>query len=95
MSARAPFQHHSATSCEAARLMAPHLSSMEVEILNLITESQAAGGNGLTDDELITSFGTQSARPRRIFLVACGKVCDSGATRLTRTNRKAVVWRIA
>ena len=92
---RAPFQNHSPTSCEAARLIAPHLSRMEVEILNLITEAQAAGGDGLTDDELIIAFGSQSARPRRIFLVACGKVVDSGITRKTRAGRKAVVWRLA
>ena len=92
---QAPFQKHSPTSCEAARLIAPRLSQMEAEILNLITEAQAAGGDGLTDDELIVAFGTQSARPRRIFLVACQKLKDSGATRPTRSGRRAVVWSIA
>lgn len=95
MEMAAPFQKHSPTSCEAARLIAPHLSRMEVEILNLITESQVAGGTGCTDEELIDAFGTQSARPRRIFLVACGKVRDSGLTRKTRSGRRAVVWRLA
>lgn len=88
----APFQKHSPTSQEAARLLAPKLSAMECEILNLIAESQVAAGSGMTDDELIAAFGSQSARPRRIFLVAIGKVRDSGLVRKTRAGRNAVVW---
>ena len=92
---RAPYQQHSPTSHEAARLLAPRLSAMEVEILNLITEAQVAGGNGLTDDELIAAFGSQSARPRRIFLVKIGKLRDTGTVRKTRAGRRAVVWALA
>lgn len=91
----APFQQHSPTSKEAARRMAPMLGRMEVEVLNAIAECQAAGGSGLTDDELIAAFGTQSVRPRRIFLVSCGKLADSGETRKTRSGRNAVVWKTA
>lgn len=91
----APYQKHSATSHEAARLIAPKLSEMELEILNLIADSQAAAGTGMTDDELIADFGSQSARPRRIFLVKIGRLKDSGATRKTRAGYKAVVWVIA
>ena len=95
MNARAPYQPHSATSLEAARRIGNHVGRMELEILNLITEAQAAGGSGVTDDELIVAFGTQSARPRRIYLTAIGKLRDSGTTRKTRTGRSAVVWVLA
>ena len=95
MNARAPFQGHSATSKEAARAIAGQLGRMELEILNLIMDAQAAGALGATDEELIVAFGTQSARPRRIYLTATGKLRDSGATRKTRTGRAAVVWVIA
>jgi hypothetical protein len=91
----APYQKHSATSHEAARMIAPKLSAMELEILNLISQSQAAAGTGMTDAELIDDFGSQSARPRRIFLTKIGKLKDSGATRKTRSGYKAVVWVLA
>ena len=92
---RAPYQPHSPTSHEAARMLAPKLSSMELEILNIISECQCAGGNGLTDTELIEDFGSQSARPRRIFLTKIGKLRDSGAVRKTRSGRNAVIWVLA
>jgi hypothetical protein len=92
---RSPYQRHSPTSHEAARLLAPRLHAMELEILNLIADSQAAAGTGMTDDELIADFGSQSARPRRIFLVKIGRLKDSGAVRKTRSGRNAVVWVIA
>ena len=92
---QAPYQQHSPTSHEAARLLAPKLSAMECEILNLITESQAASGSGLTDDELIATYGSQSARPRRIFLTKLGKLRDTGTVRKTRAGRNAVVWALA
>ena len=95
MEIAAPFQQHSVTSIEAAISIARRLGPMELEILNLIEQCQAAGGNGLTDEELITTFGSQSARPRRIWLAATGKVRDSGFTRKTRSGRNAVVWVIS
>ena len=95
MEIAAPFQQHSVTSVEAAISITRRLGPMELEVLNLIEECQAAGGNGLTDDELIAAFGSQSARPRRIYLTAAGKVRDSGAVRKTRSGRNAVVWSLA
>lgn len=92
---RAPSQRHSPTSNEAARLIAPRCGPMEIEILNMIEACQMAGGCGLTDLELIEAMGTQSARPRRIFLVKIGKMRDSGSTRKTRSGRRAVVWVLA
>jgi len=95
MEIAAPFQKHSVTSVEAAISIARRLGPMEIEALNLIEQCQAAGGNGLTDDELIAAFGSQSVRPRRIYLAAAGKVRDSGAVRKTRTGHNAVVWCLA
>ncbi len=40
-------------------------------------------------------MNANTERPRRIELVAMGKVVDSHETRLTRSGRKAVVWKIA
>ena len=95
MELAAPFVKTSATSREAARAISGHLSRMELEILNLIVDAQAAGAPGLTDEQLIGAFGSQSARPRRIFLVACGKLRDTGTTSRTQSGRQAVVWAIA
>lgn len=89
MEMRAPFQNHSPTSHEAARLINPKVSAMERRILELFE------AGSMTDDELIAIFNTQSARPRRIFLTHIGKVVDSGTTRKTRSGRRAVIWRLA
>ena len=93
MGITAPYQPHSPTSKEAARLIAPRLGAMEENILALFRAREAFGG--LTDEDLITMLGTQSARPRRIFLVKVGKLRDSGATRRTKGGRRAVVWTLA
>ena len=95
MEIAAPYQAHSPTSKEAARSIAGKVGPMEREVLNLIAAAQAAGGDGLTDAELIEAFGSQSARPRRIFLVAAGKLKDSMGTRKTKSGRAAVVWSLA
>ena len=95
MEMRVPFQNHSATSHEAARFVNPKVSAMERRILELLGQTKDIGGVGLTDEELIDVFGSQSARPRRIFLTHIGKVVDSGTTRKTRSGRRAVVWRLA
>jgi len=86
MEVAAPFQNHSPTSKEAARAIAGRIGPMERELLAMFA------ARDWTDDELIAEFATQSVRPRRIYLVACGKLKDSGATRRTRTGRAAVVW---
>lgn len=92
---RAPFQRYSRTSQEAARAITGKCYRLEIAVLEAIAAAQAAGADGMTDDELIVAFGSQSVRPRRIFLVATGKLRDSGATRKTRTGHKAVVWCVA
>ncbi len=49
-----------------------------------------------TDDELCeyTGLRDNSVRPRRIDLVRRGLVENSGAVRLTRSGREAIVWRL-
>ena len=89
MEIAAPFQNHSATSKEAARSIAGKIGPMEREILMLFA---SAPGMGFTDDELIDRLGTQSARPRRIYLTRMGVLMDSSLTRKTRSGRRAVVW---
>ena len=89
MELSAPFQNHSPTSKEAARSIAGKIGPMERELLAIFAQ---AGAHGHTDAELIERFGTQSVRPRRIYLAAMGKLRDSGATRSTPSGRRAVVW---
>ncbi len=52
--------------------------------------------NGATDFEIQKASGLNPStqRPRRIELVECGLVRDSGKTRPTPSGRKAVVWEI-
>lgn len=54
----------------------------------------ARGAFGATDEELQIALGMNPSteRPRRIELVERGRVRDSGARRLTRSGRRAVVW---
>jgi predicted ArsR family transcriptional regulator len=49
---------------------------------------------GLTDEEIQTALGLNPSteRPRRVELVERGMVEDSGARRMTRSGRSAVVW---
>ena len=92
MESPAPYQVHSPTSKEAARSIAGKIGPMERELLAIFAQ---AGAHGHTDAELIARFGTQSVRPRRIYLTAAGKVVDSGTTRTTPSGRRAVVWALA
>lgn len=41
------------------------------------------------------AFAANTQRPRRRELELMGRIEDSGQTRLTRSRRAAVVWRIA
>lgn len=55
----------------------------------------AAEEDGLTDDEVevITGWLHQSASATRRSLVLDGRLLDSGKKRLTRTGRRAIVWK--
>lgn len=54
----------------------------------------ARGAFGATDEELQVALGMNPStqRPRRVELEDRGRVRDSGARRLTRSGRRAVVW---
>lgn len=86
------FQQHSRTSRGAAQDAKTFASTVRGQILDWIWSRK---DQGATDEEGITAMGIGSStyRPRRIELVAMGLVEDSGETRLTRANRKAVVWK--
>jgi hypothetical protein len=56
---------------------------------------RAAGGTGLTSEELATLTGVQSAsmQPRTSELRAAGKIEDSGLRRPNATSgKRAIVW---
>lgn len=85
------------TSGEAAALVE---SSRDTQRRRVFDEIASAGVEGRTDDELQTALGLDgsSERPRRWELwkldrIAVRRDPDGKAiTRLTRTNRRAVVW---
>lgn len=90
-----PFQSHSTTSREAARLVAPRVTGLQQRVLDYFK----ANPEGATDEMLIDAFGgsrvASTIRPRRIELVQQGKLKDSGRYALTHAGRKATVWVIA
>ena len=64
------------------------LSPLKVDILAVLRSP-------MTDDELVQRLPEQcpgTVIKRRCELVRAGLVCDSGAVRMTRRNRPAVVW---
>lgn len=86
-----PAQRHSATSREAAELMTGRAGSIRKAIYTWLVMQ---GDLGATDEEGQESLALpgNTFRPRRVELMEAGLVRDSGATRLTRARRKAVVW---
>lgn len=84
----------SETSQEAARRQQP--TKLHKDRL-LVYQALLGSPDGLTDEELVERTGllANTARPRRIDLVADGAVVDSGRVRLTRSGRKAVIWVVA
>lgn len=82
------------TSRAAAEAVTPESAgSQRARILEVL----ALYPGGLTDEQISETAGIcdNATRPRRGELVAAGKVKDSGTTRLTIRNRKAVVWVLA
>ena len=79
------------TSREAAESMRDQAQSLRERVLIEIVKS---GQTGLTDDELQRRLGIKASTecPRRIDLVNQGLIVDSGRTRLTGSNRRAIVW---
>lgn len=79
-----------ATSRNAALRAYPRSGTARGRILNLLTNIS----DGLTDDEISAALAMppNTARPRRVELVAAGWVKDSGVRRPSRCGSPAVVW---
>ena len=86
----APRIRHSPTSCQAAESIEPIAGTLRWKVLEAIRNAV----DGLTDEEGIeaTDMNPSTYRPRRIELQTARLIVDSGATRETKSGRKAVVW---
>jgi len=84
-----PFQAHSATSRKAAKSIAGKTSSLRAQVFALLKTEE------LTDEEIAIrlNLAGNTARPRRIELVASGLVVQVG-TRKTASGRSAAVWTV-
>lgn len=84
-----PYEKSSQTSKEAALSIQNDAKSLRSKIFNLIAQR-----GGLTCDEVeeITGMRHQTASARIRELVLENKIRDSQKKRLTRSNRKAVVY---
>lgn len=87
----APFQRHSETSREAAKLIAPKVGSLQALVLNYITDHPRS-----TDAQIISGLdrGANSIRPRRIELQGQGLIRQDGIV-MQSNGRKAAVWVVA
>lgn len=88
-----PYQHHSPTSREAAHSIAPRVSALHQRVLDYLKHNP----DGATDEMLIDALhlNASTLRPRRIELVNLGLVKDSTRYALTRSGRRATIWRAA
>lgn len=88
-----PAQAHSPTSLAAAESIRKNIGPLHRQILDHLRTCP----NGATDEEMMFALdmGGNTERPRRRELELMGEVVDSGNTRLTRSGRSAVVWRLA
>jgi hypothetical protein len=86
----APFIAGSDTSENAAVEIEPNLGALRRIVLDAITSSV----DGLTDEQISATTGIvpNTARPRRIELVAKSLVVDSTRRRRVASGRNAVVW---
>lgn len=87
------YQHHSDTSYEAAVEIEDSRSTLRGRVFRFILDR---GSDGATDEEVQLELGMNPStqRPRRIELMRAKQVADSGERRLTRSGRKAVVWKV-
>src|SRR5262245_13499138 len=85
-----PAQRHSATSLQAAALIADRTATLRAKVFEFLRQRPA----GATDEEIqrALEMNPSTERPRRIELVQAGLVQDSGQTRPTLSGRQAVVW---
>ena len=79
------------TSRDAAKSVVPVVSDIQARVLRAL---QAAGHNGLTDEELSNKLGCKgsTARTRRSELVEKGFVLDSGYKRPLESRKLGAVW---
>lgn len=86
-----PCQHHSPTSREAAKAIAPSAQTLRGQVLAWF---RSLGEHGATDEQLCDHFGGTPGtwRARRIELTQAGLLRDSSNTREARSGRQAVVW---
>ena len=93
MTITAPYQKHSDTSITAAAEIEPALNKLQRKVLGFLRSQRETGA---TDEEMQIhlDMNPSTQRPRRIELVARGKVYDSGKKRKTHSGRLAVVWRV-
>jgi hypothetical protein len=86
-----PAQSHSQTSIAAAASIKKSIGPLHKRILAYLKS------NPSTDEEIMDALdmGGNTERPRRRELELMGRIIDSGKTRLTRSRRLAVVWRLA
>jgi transcription initiation factor IIE alpha subunit len=82
------------TQDAAAHRMLPRSGTFRRRVYDFLVER---GDNGATDEEVAWQLGLNpnTARPRRIELVAAKLVVDSGRRRKTRSGDKAAVWVVA
>ena len=87
----APFERHSPTSFDAAKLIEPKAGTLRKKLLD---ELRHFPRSGLTDQEMqeLTNMDPSTQRPRRIELAKAGLIEDSGRTRQTVSGRQAVIW---
>ena len=83
----------SETSRAAAEEIRPDTGTLRAKVYHHLV---SCGVRGATDDEMQTALdmNPSTQRPRRVELHRAGLVVDSGETRLTRSCRRAVVWRV-
>lgn len=87
------YQAHSQTSREAAQSIESSTKTLRSSVFSFIA---CAPSYGATDEEIAAYLGKSgnTLRPRRIELLEMGKIRDSGQTRLTKSGRKATIWKI-
>lgn len=86
-----PAARHRPTSVAAAEQIRPRRQSHSQRVLEAIRSGPK------TDQEIaeVTGLAENSVRPRRVELEREGQIVDSGTTRRTVANRRAIVWRAA
>ena len=86
-----PHTAGSATSKESAEKIEGSVATLRDRVLRYLKSKQSIGA---IDEEIQLALGMRADTecPRRRELVLKGLVTDSGFTRRTRANRRAVVW---